>query len=319
MTAFLLAAALVVGMAGYVSWALHAIAHGTPAWWFVVGAPLAYFAPALALAPVWFALSWVWRTPRPPEARLDCRGVVRLFMTEVWAIASSWPRMAVHRLLIRDPPPAPADQPVVLVHGVLVNDGVWLALRRLLLRRGVGPVYTFNYGPPLASIEWFAEQLDARIEAIHALTGAERVVLVAQSMGGLVARAYLRRFGPQRIAKLITIGTPHHGSILAYCFPGACLAQMQPRNPWLIALNRDEAAPSAVPIISIWSRHDSMVAPQASSMLTCAKNIALIGIAHNALVSHRRVKELVALEIQPTAPAAGRVVVPETPPDRVLR
>lgn len=301
MTAFLLAAALAVGTAGYVSWALHAIAHGTPAWRFVVGAPLAYFAPALVLVPIWFALSWIWRTPRPPEARLDWPGVVRLVATEVWAVASSWPRMALHRLLIRDPPPARAGRPIVLVHGVLVNDGVWLALRRFLRRRDVGPVYTFNYGPPLASIEWFAEQLEARIEAICALTGAERVVLVAQSMGGLVARAYLRRFGAQRVAQLITIGTPHHGSMLAYSFPGTCLAQMQPRSPWLITLNRDEAAPSPVPITSIWSRHDSMVAPQASSVLTCAKNIALIGIAHNALVSQRRVMEHVALEIQPAA------------------
>lgn len=305
MTAFLLSIALVAGAAGYVSWASHWIAHGSATWWFVVGAPLAYFAPALALVPLWFTLAWIWRTPRPPEARLGFAAILRLFLTEVWAVAASWPLMALHRLLIHDPEPALAKRPVILVHGVLVNDGVWFRLRRFLRRRDVAPVYTMNYGPPLADIEWFAEQLDDRVEEIRAATGAERVVLVAQSMGGLVARAYLRRFGAQRVAMLITIGTPHHGSMLAYSFPGSCLAQMRPGNPWLMALNRGEGAPAPVPITSIWSRHDSMVAPQASCMLASAENIALIGIAHNALVSHWRVMELVAEEISKLAPGLG--------------
>ncbi len=293
MTALLLFIALVAGIAGYVSWAAHGVAQGAAEWWYVLGAPLAYFAPALLLVPLWFTLAWIWRTPRPPEARLNFAGMLWLFLTEVWAVASSWPLMVLHRLLIRDPAPAPATHPVLLIHGVLVNDGVWLRLRRFLRRHDVAPVYTFNYGPPLADIEYFAEQLDARIEQIRGATGAERVVLVVQSMGGLVARAYMRRFGARRVRALITIGTPHHGSVLAYSFPGSCLAQMQPGNRWLVELNRHEAEPAAAPITSIWSRHDSMVAPQASAVLACAENIALIGIGHNRLIGDRRVMELV--------------------------
>jgi hypothetical protein len=52
-----------------------------------------------------------------------------------------------------------------------------------------------------------------------------------------------------------------------------------------------------VPITSIWSRHDSMVAPQASSVLGNAENIALVGIAHNALLGDRKVMVMVAKEI----------------------
>lgn len=293
MTSLLLFVALVAGTAGYVSWASRAIAQGAAAWWYVAGAPLAYFAPALVLVPLWFTLSWIWRTPRPPEARLSLAAVLRLFLNEVWAVASSWPLMVLHRWLIREPEPAPAARPVILIHGVLVNDGIWLRLRRFLLEHGIAPVYTLNYGPPLADIPYFAEQLAARIEEICAATGGAPVVLVAQSMGGLVARAYLRRFGSERVAMLVTIGTPHHGSVLAHSFPGTCLAQMHPGNPWLVELNRDEAAPAPVPIASIWSRHDSMVAPQASAMLACAENIAFVGVGHNALISDKRVMELV--------------------------
>jgi triacylglycerol esterase/lipase EstA (alpha/beta hydrolase family) len=300
MTALLLFVAIFAGTAGYVSWASHMVAHGAASWWFVLGAPLAYFAPALVLVPVWFTLAWFWRTPRPPEARLGFAATLRLFVTEIWAVASSWPLIALHRLLIRDPKPASAERPVVLVHGLLVNDGVWLRLRRFLLRHGVTPVYTLNYGPPLEGIEWFAQQLHARIEKVRAATGAERVVLVAQSMGGLVARAYLRRFGTGCVAKLITIGTPHHGSMLAHSFPGTCLAQMHPGNPWLAELNRDESSPPPVPMTSIWSRHDSMVLPQVSSVLACAENIAVIGVAHNALVGDSRVMALVVKEVGTT-------------------
>ena len=300
MTALLLLVAFVAGASWYVGWAWHWIAHGVAAWWFVVGAPIAYFSPALVLVTIWFAESWFWRTPRPLEAGLGFGSAARLYLTEIWTVGLSWPLMVLHRLLIRDPAPAPAERPIVLIHGVLVNDGVWLLMRRFLARSGVAPVYTMNYGPPLADIELFAEQLHTRIAQVLNETGAGRVVLITHSMGGLVARAYLRRFGSQRVDKLISIGAPHHGSVLAYTFPGRCLAQMHPGHPWLVELNRDEGSAAPVPITSIWSRHDSMVAPQASSVLGNAENIALVGIAHNALLGDRRVMELVATEIVKT-------------------
>jgi pimeloyl-ACP methyl ester carboxylesterase len=297
MTAFLLMLALVLGTGWYLHWALHWIDKGGAVWWFVLGAPVAYFMPALALVTLWFVVSWIWRTPRPPEVRLGLAGTARLYFAELWVVGVSWPLMALHALLNRDPRPAPAKRPVLLVHGVLVNDGVWVAFRRYLSRRGIAPIYTINYGPPLADIEIFAEQLDAKIEAIRKATGAKRLILVAHSMGGLVARAYLRRYGGTRVASLITLGTPHHGSMLAYMFAGRDLAQMHPGNPWLAELNGDESAPPPAPIVSIWSRHDSMVAPQASAELGNAENIALIGVAHNALLADPEVRRCVVQQI----------------------
>ena len=285
MTAILLLALLLAGTSTYIRWAIYCVAQGASPWWFVAGAPFAYLAPVVVLVSAWFALSWIWRTPRPPNAQLDFAGSVRLFIGEVLAVAISWPLIALHRLVIRDPAPAPAQRPIVLVHGVMVNDGVWFTMRRYLARQSVGAVYTINYGPPYGDIEHFAEQLGAKIESVCAATGATHVLLVCHSMGGLVARAYLRQRGPARIERIITIGTPHHGSAFARGFVGRCLAQMRPGNAWLAELNRDEMKPSPVPIVSIWSRHDSLVAPQASSELACAQNIALVGIGHNALLN----------------------------------
>jgi pimeloyl-ACP methyl ester carboxylesterase len=298
MTALLLFVLLVAGVAGYVSWATHAIAQGTPLWWFVDGAPIANLTPVVLLVTLWFLLSWIWRTPRPPGARLDAPACLRLFANEVLAVASSWPLMALHRLLMRDPAPAPCTRPVILVHGVLVNDGVWFGFRRHLIRQGIGGVYTVNYGPPYADIERFAEQLGAKIDAVCAATGARRVVLVGHSMGGLVSRAYVRRFGAAHVDRMLTIGTPHHGSVLAWSYPGRCLAQMRPGNSWLVELNRDEGRPPPIPITCLWSRHDSMVAPQASSELAGAENVALVGIGHNALLNDAQVMECAILALR---------------------
>ena len=296
MTAVILFVLLVAGFGGYISWAKHLIAQGASAWWFVAGAPITYFAPAIILVAIWFAVTWIWRTPRPPEARIGVAATLRMFFIEVFVLGVSWPLMALHRLVMRGPPGIQSKRPVLLVHGVLVNDGIWFVLKRRLVRRGLSPIYTMNYGPPHGDIEHFGEQLAAKVDRICAATGAERVVLVGHSMGGLVSRAYLRKFGADRVAKLITIGTPHHGSVLAWSFPGRALEQMHPGNAWLVELNREESKPAPVPIISIWSRHDSMVAPQASSVLECAENVALFGVGHNALIVDAEVIERVARE-----------------------
>ena len=293
MTSLLLLALLVAGASAYTRWAMHAIAEGTPAWWFILGAPIAYFLPVVLIVAIWFALVWIWRTPRPETAQLDFASSAKLFIEEVLAVAASWPLIALHRLFMRDPVATKGKRPVILVHGVLVNDGVWFALKRHLARLDAPAVYTINYGPPYGDIERFADQLAARVQAVCTQTAASRVALVCHSMGGLVARAYLRRYGSDRIERIITLGSPHHGSMLAWLYFGRCLAQMRPGNAWLAELNRDEASACPVPITSIWSRHDSLVAPQASSELACAQNIALVGIGHNALLNDARVMDLV--------------------------
>ncbi|KAL9946658.1 hypothetical protein D7B24_007754 [Verticillium nonalfalfae] len=69
--------------------------------------------------------------------------------------------------------------------------------------------------PPTGSIEQRAEALAAAIEA-----GAPRgrpVNIIAHSMGGLDARYMISRLRPAglRVASLVTISTPHHGSAFA--------------------------------------------------------------------------------------------------------
>mgnify|MGYP001214782524 FL=1 len=112
-------------------------------------------------------------------------------------------------------------QPMLLVHGYGCNRGIWWWLRPRLEAAG-HVVATISLEPPWGGIDGFAGQLHARIEAVCAATGAPRVTLVAHSMGGLVSRAYLARHGDARVARLISIASPHGGSQLARLGLGTC-------------------------------------------------------------------------------------------------
>jgi pimeloyl-ACP methyl ester carboxylesterase len=97
--------------------------------------------------------------------------------------------------------------------------------------------------------------------------------------------------------RVITIGTPHAGSAHAWIFPGVSLAQLRPGNPWLAALPVP-AADASPPFVSLWSWHDSMVAPQTSARLENARNVELAGIGHNALLTDPEVATRVIEELK---------------------
>lgn len=294
--AIFFATALGIGTLAYVAWAARAVAHGAAWWPFVVGYPFAYLAFPFAFTVLWMYFGRRWRSPRPAALELDLMGRVRLFCHEFASLARA-PKMALYAWLMPDPPPAPAALPVLLLHGVGCNAAVWTTLRRHLDAQGLGPVYALSYGPPFAAIETFAEQVAAKIAAIERATGAAQVVIVAHSMGGLVARSYLRAYGPAHVRRLVSIGTPYAGSRHAWLMSGPPLAQMRPGSAYLRALETLDASERAVPMVSIWSWHDSMVTPQTSSRLGDA-DIVLSGIAHNALLGDPQVLAIVADQIR---------------------
>lgn len=287
----------IAALAAYAGFAARDILAGGHVITWLLGAIVLYLGAILLLCASYFTIAWVWRARRPREVRLDLPGTLALWWNEYRTLLGSPPRLMLYRVLVRDPACAPTHAPVLLVHGVLCNAGVWRRLVRYLREAQVDGLYSLSYGPPLESIETFADQLARKIDAIVAATGAPRVMVIAHSMGGLITRAYLRKHGRTRIARVLTIGTPHHGSMLAWFLSGASLAQMRPGNPWLAALNRERLDP-ALRFVSLWSWHDSMVAPQTSSELPGAVDVAIVGVGHNALLGDADVFAFVKSEIE---------------------
>ena len=143
---------LLGALAGFGWWASAEVAAGASPWTYVAAFVLGYAALVLALTLVFFALAWIWRSPRPHDARVGPAGTARLLWNEYAALLGASPRMILYRLLVPDDPPTRSPAPVLLVHGVLCNAGVWTSMRRRLAEAGIGPLHAISYGPPLASI-----------------------------------------------------------------------------------------------------------------------------------------------------------------------
>jgi pimeloyl-ACP methyl ester carboxylesterase len=194
-------------------------------------------------------------------------------------------------------PPRTAALPVLLVHGYLCNSGIWASMRRFLEKNGVS-AYTHDLEPVYAGIDEYAAGLATRIEEICDRSGANRVIIVGHSMGGLAARAYLRARGPARVVKLITLGTPHHGTRTAPLGLGMNARQMEPGSAWLESLARWGSSRATVPVTSIYSSDDNVIVPPDSSVLGQARNVRLSGIGHVSLPFSRIVQETVLEEIK---------------------
>jgi len=188
---------------------------------------------------------------------------------------------------------------VLLVHGYVCNRGQWWWMRRRLQAGGFA-VATLNLEPPLADIDHFADMLHRRIEVLLAETGIERVALVAHSMGGLVSRAYLRRYGSARVSTLITLASPHGGTVLAYLGPGRDARQMQPGSDWLRHLADQESF--GVPVLSLGAGLDEIVVPQANSRLAGTRNETFSTLGHLSMLFSPAVLQCVQSELERPGP-----------------
>jgi CheY-like chemotaxis protein len=255
-----------------------------------------------------FVLSACFASPTPSEFRLGARARLALLVEEFRTsmLATSWlmPRGAPCRRIY----PGSSAVPVLLVHGYGCNSGYWSYLLPRLDRNSISHA-SIDLEPVGGAIDDYVPALHNAVEALCAATGAPQVAIVAHSMGGLAARAWMRAHGSARVARIVTLGTPHHGTSLANFGPGANAAQMRrskgEASDWLRALGESEDGARRALITSIFSHHDNIVAPQTSSVLAGARNIALGGVGHVALGCNGRVLDTVMEEL-------GKLALPLT-------
>lgn len=112
-------------------------------------------------------------------------------------------------------PNANKPWPVILIHGTVDTKGVWQELGTELRADG-WCVFAPDYGKRgTAAMEESAVQLGAYIEAVRTITGAEKVILIGHSQGGLLARYWMRTSGQARYVKhLVSLGAPNHGTTM---------------------------------------------------------------------------------------------------------
>ena len=168
-------------------------------------------------------------------------------------------------LLIRDV--ETAGTPILLLHGMIDNRAIFTLLTRRLRAHGFTRVRTLNYSPTTNDIRAAAENLAAEVEALVAESGHERIHVVGHSLGGLIARYYVQRLGGDaRVRTLVTLGTPHHGTLAAHLVPARLGRQLRPGSDLYREL--DLPAPGfATRVVAYWSDLDQLIVPHDNARL----------------------------------------------------
>jgi triacylglycerol esterase/lipase EstA (alpha/beta hydrolase family) len=172
---------------------------------------------------------------------------------------------------------AAARRPVIILTGLGGEAAGYSVLADRLTRDG----YTVDvFELPdrgNGAIHVSAVGLAARVDQVLARTGSDKVDLLGHSLGGLVARDYVRfTGGGTKVDKLITLGTPNQGTWAAngmqFLTPGTCLStiacgQMAVGSSYLNALNQGDDAVGAVRYWTFASHYDEFVYPSANAFL----------------------------------------------------
>jgi triacylglycerol esterase/lipase EstA (alpha/beta hydrolase family) len=237
---------------------------------------------------------------------------LRTFATEcaATALVTASAPLAFGRQSVRRLDDGDARRPVILLHGYGQHTANFLWLVRRLRRDGWLHLYGVRHTAMWGDIERSAERLQDAVDVVLRRSGASHVDIVAHSMGGLVARAYVRRRGAgSRVARLITLGTPHRGTqALRWLALDSMVGQMRPGSALLDRLAADDPVPTLTDCTSIYSADDALVVPSDGAYYPGAFNIEVRGLGHLALLFSPRVYELVRENLAAAlddAPVAG--------------
>lgn len=187
------------------------------------------------------------------------------------------------------------DYPVLLVPGWFDTARDLAALRIRLIAAGWPDDYVeaITFDDPTGSNRDHAAELSAAIDEILAHTGAERVDIVAHSMGGLATRWYLRGRDDPPVRRVVFVGSPHRGTLSAHLAWGGGREEMMPNSAFLDTLNTDTPAPEHVEAITIRTRVDTHIVPGESAMLPGVPDHELCCPTHAGLLRDQGVFEII--------------------------
>lgn len=177
---------------------------------------------------------------------------------------------------------------VILVHGFLNRGGILRRVARHLTDSGHA-CFLPSLRPCDArqGLRALAYQLSDYIEAN--LGPRQRFALVGFSMGAIVARYYLQELrGWERAEAFFSIAGPHGGTLTAYLYPGAGVAELRPGSPFLRALDASAHRLARIPFTCYWTPFDLMIRPLTSARWPGAEHVRILTPLHSLLVVDSR-------------------------------
>ena len=203
-----------------------------------------------------------------------------------------------------------AARPILLVHGIVDNHTIFTRLDRALRRRGFTDLSWFDYGLLTSDLRTAAVDLAAAVTALCSRSGYEQVHVIGHSLGGLIARYYVQRLGGhQRVRTVVTLGTPHQGTVLARAGQLLPLVrQLRPGSDVITEL-RQPAPDCRTRFLSFYSDLDHLVVPSRNGRIDHpdldVRNVAVTGIGHLTLPHSGRVALDIAAMLAELDPAGS--------------
>ena len=193
--------------------------------------------------------------------------------------------------------PAPASQadpgPVLLVPGYGGSTTGLQTLADALTAVGRDAAVVPLPGDGTGDMTGSAAVLADAVDAALARTGAPSVDVVGYSAGGVVARLWAADGGAEQARRILTLGSPHHGTTVAdlaaslapdQC-PEAC-RQLTTGSDLLRRLNAGDETPAGPTWVSLWTDVDTTVTPPDSAALDGALELTVQSVCADSQVAH---------------------------------
>lgn len=184
--------------------------------------------------------------------------------------------------------------PVLLVPGYGGDTGGLRVLAERLRREGRRTILVRPPGDGTGDLEDAALRLRAAADdAIEA--GAPSVDVVGYSAGGVVARLWAAGGGTAQARRVVTLGSPHHGTDVAAlgatfasgACPSAC-QELVPGSRLLTRLNSGDETPDGPVWTSVWTTDDTVVTPPDSARLEGALEVVVQEVCPGQRLDHGR-------------------------------
>lgn len=199
--------------------------------------------------------------------------------------------------------------PVLLVPGYGGATGGLQSLADRLTAAGRDAAVVHLPGDGTGDLAVSAKALGSAVTATLARTGAQNVDLVGYSAGGIVVRLWIAGGHEDLVRRVVTLGSPHHGTQLADLAgdvaPDQCpigCAQLATDSAVLARLNAGDETPDGPSWVSIWTTQDTTVTPPDSARLAGALNLTVQSVCAQAQVTHGGL---------PTTPLVQQMVLSE--------
>jgi len=183
--------------------------------------------------------------------------------------------------------------PVLLVPGYGGSTASLRPLAERLTAAGRDATVVPVPGDGTGDLTASAEALGTAVDDALARTGADSVDVVGYSAGGVIARIWAADGGAEQARRVLTLGSPHHGTTIADLaaglLPAECPAgcqQLTTGSDLLAQLNAGDETPGGPTWVSVWTTSDETVTPPDSARLAGAVELPVQTVCPDSRVGH---------------------------------